>query len=187
MPNVPATTPRGKNLVQVEFFHVQGETLEDVFSQCAEKVADGLELVLQGLSASNGIKTVVRFFDDGPMTEFVQLSSTTEKRKEELIALYQQTRGLRRVLTRIQLRTVILSRNMQTKRRVGIAAYWLQQAIEKRSPIAIEIEEHRFREARPDELHELYESAKAAKNAWIFVFEPNQLLSDKNKYITYIM
>lgn len=81
------------NMVQAEFFHVGGEnagSLDALFEECGERVADGLELVLQGREARSGIKTVVRFFDVGSaLTALALQAEALKKRDREVKERYQ--------------------------------------------------------------------------------------------------
>jgi len=182
----------GSNIIQAEFFHVGGDdvTLKEVLRECAERAADGHELsAVLGRETQFGIKTVVRFFDeDGSITEIVQQIEQTKQRRKDLFETFSrapspwQTRRLNSQLQKLageidelkkEVRQLVMHKVNYVARTPGNAA--------------LELADHSFRLIRDDERHELCEAVCGAVDFWIFVFEPNELLADKNELITSVM
>ncbi len=80
-----------QNVLQFEFFHVGGpeiNTVEEVFTQCAERTADSLEMVLSGHETRTGITTVIRIYDtEGKVTIWAKKIEELKNRNEYLYEL----------------------------------------------------------------------------------------------------
>ncbi|MGH2506305.1 MAG: hypothetical protein ACREGH_01530 [Minisyncoccia bacterium] len=172
------------NIVQAEFFHVgRGSTpsLEALLDECRERVKENLELVLQGVESRSGIKTVVRFFDEsGKLTKLALKSEQLNKKDRQVLHDFINAKGLWRWwLNRQNRRLAGQSLVLKEKARL-LGVEELRLAIRKSREVAVERPDHSFRLARKDESHELIESAQNSKGVWLFVFRPNNLLSDTN-------
>ena len=180
-----------QNIVQAEFFHVGGDdtgSLDELFKQMGERVADTLPLALSGIPTTSGIKTVVRYYDDsGAVTAYTSRMLRLTKRKEELRQAVWHAKGLRKVWYSFLLRHVRGSYLLNCTSAQQLAAEWLQKTIEHGGRVAVEVLDHCFRDAKKNELHELLEAARRSKGAWLFVFEPNDLLADSNKSVAHVM
>ena len=179
-----------KNLVQAEFFHVGGRdaTPESFLYELSERVADGLELAMQGLEPSFGIKTVLRFEDiTGELTALVLRAKILTKVHAKIWKEFETAGRLRRWYLgrrnrRLTAKIDILKEGCKLR-----ALLHLYKARESGHAIAVERYDHTFRFARKEELHELLDAAASSSSVWLFVFEPNDLLADKNKIVASAM
>ncbi len=140
------------NTVQAEFFHVGGEdthSLDALFEECGERVADGLELVLQGGEARFGIKTVVRFFDvEGALSALALQAEALKKRDRKVMESFSRATGLRRWWLDKRGRR-LARRSLALKDRVRIlAAQRLREAVEASQGVAVERSDYSFRPMR---------------------------------------
>lgn len=179
------------NIVQVEFFHVGGDTapsIEALLEECYERTSEGLELILSGHEERSQIKTVVRFFDDtGEFTTIALRAKTLMKRDGELFDEIINSNGLRYWWLSIQFRRLARQQNELRERVKALAVIRLRKAIKNSRDVAVQRFDHRFRLIRGNEKHELIESAAKSKSVWLFVFQPNDLLADTNVSVAYAM
>ncbi len=174
------------NIVQAEFFHVGGKntSLGGLFKECGERVAEDLPLILQGVEPRSQIKTVVRFFDrDGSITAFARRFEQTEQRFDALLS----ASGWRRRWLNFRSRRWAGNILALKEQAANLAAQELEASIQASDQVAVECLDNSFRPARKDELHELCEAARRATGVWLFVFEPNDLLADKNESVARVM
>ena len=179
------------NIAQVEFFHVGGKdtpSLDVLFDECGERIADGLELVLQGCEAKSGIKTVVRFFDEsGSLTKIALKAARLSRQDRALMNNFANAGGLRRWWLDIQSRR-LAGQSIALKEKLRmLAAEQLREAISASRDVAVECFDHSFRPMRREEAHELIVATEKAKSAWLFVFKPNDLLANKNTAVAHAM
>jgi len=187
-----AMTTGRPNIVQAEFFHVGGSdmTLEEVLRECAKRAADGHELAaVLGRETQFGIKTVVRFFDvGGSITAFAQqFGQMNQQYINKQAALLEATswwklRWLDLYSHSLAGRILVLK-----ERGVRLAVQKLNDAVRSQSKVALELSDHSYRFLRDNEVYELGEAAYNASGVWLFVFEPNNLLAEKNKLVAYVM
>lgn len=179
------------NIVQAEFFHVGGTetpTFEALLEECRERVKEGLELVLRGHEGRPHIKTVVRFFDEtGELTRLALKADQLKRRDKKILDGLVSSTGLRRWFLNLKSRRLAgQTLALQETARL-LAAHRLRDAIKASRTVAVEKFDHSFRLVRKDELHELAESATNSRNVWLFVFRPNNLLSDTNTPVASVM
>jgi hypothetical protein len=174
-------TPR--NIAQAEFFHVgkdaSRESLEDVMDEMAERLAEGAPL-----------KTVVRFYDeDNSLTRFTQDASALNVKKEEAYKISWDAfkNPLTKLVLSARYRRVARKVRESRSESLELARAKLTTAVKARRPVAIECDDHSFRLADNNELHELINSAQFATGVWLFMFEPNNLLADKNEIVASFM
>ncbi len=179
------------NIVQAEFFHVGGKnvrSLQKLLEECDERIAEGHELALEGIETNSRIKTVVRFFDsDGSMTAFAREFEEANRRKEAAFAGFMEAGNWKREWMNLRSRRLagkILALKGQAAKR---AAQALKAGARLPNQIAVERQDHSFRLARKDELHELCEAAQRATSVWLFIFEPNNLLAERNEPVANVM
>ena len=164
------------HIIQAEFFHVGGPKIEgfgDLFEEINGRMLYGAP-----------IKTCVRFFDDtGFVTCVVTELAQLEKQNEELVTAFFEATGWRRKI--LSFRSGMLLRKVMAMeaQRKEIASKYLAVAAKASRPIAVEIHDHSYRPARRDEIVDLCQATLMTKNAWLFVYEPNDLLADKNKIV----
>lgn len=181
------------NIVQVEFFHVGGsatESLEDLFEEMGERVRENLPLALTGAEANPGIKTTLRFYEDGDrLTMAASEIERLKRHHDAILNQYQDSSvgkwrkwNLKNQLQKVNARWSALREDTGEAARSSCIS-----AILSRRPVAIERADRSFRLARPEELHELQEMALQAKGVWFFIFEPNDLLASVNKRVTSLM
>lgn len=179
------------NIIQAEFFHVGGEdinSLEDLSAELSERIADGLELVLQGGESYSSIKTVVRFFDrNGSVTRLTQKFERMNQRKEAVFKASMSANGLKQVWLNFQSRYYVNKAYSLRKQAEHLAVQEFITAIRKLNEIAVECVDHSFRHARSNEIHDLCERAQMATGIWLFIFKPNDLLADKNELVARVM
>lgn len=179
------------NLAQVEFFHVgrkSNPSLDEYAGATQNLIEEMLSSLKTGASISSHLKTVVRFFDSSNVLSQIALESKKlQDADTELSGQYafaslpgrvlisseiQQIAGAKIALARVCMRTAITE---------------LRNSVKTSREIAVEKPDHTFRLAQKDELLELVESAKGSHAVWLFVFEPNDILSDTNKSVASAM
>ena len=175
------------NILQYEFFHVGGQSLEAVLADCAERSAEHLLLALAGDDTGSGIKTVIRLYDvDGFVTELAQFVQGLEQEREAyylappkgLIAGWYTAWRLRKIRQQIEGSRIIISDYVVMRITQSFKGDW---------NIARETRRHKFRLARRTEYPEILEAAKRAKQYWLFIFMPNDLIAEKNEGVVYLM
>lgn len=176
-------------IVQVEFFHTgKGEnvTLESVERECDRRIADGLELTLRGIETRNGIKTVLRYFDEsGRVTrhavQYQALRKSIQRRQMGYAPFWW------RPIRDLRLSISYRQRDTLRKELRDFAIADIRKAARDTQGIAVERPDHSFRPASPSELHELIEGIKKSGDPWFFVFAPNHLLADSNRMLASVM
>ena len=169
---------RQPNLVQAEFFHVGNE---QKLTACREEF---LRRKLEGSS----FKTVIRFYDEGgAVTRFVQRESALQRQHLKVLKAFVRADELERI--KLDPRRKWLENKTTTlpKEREMLAAQQLQLAIKRSERVAVECLDHSFRIAHRNELHELLEAVNKAVNVFLFVFEPNELLSNNNTSLAAVL
>jgi len=167
------------NIAQIEFFHtaIGAVSLDMFLGDMYERIVDGSRL-----------KTAVRLLDEG---NFITELALTIYQKQDcyssLLEALFHSRGLRSRFLNFKFKR--LAKKIQTlkEQALVVGVQQLDAAIHTSRQIAVELPDHRFRLAKPDEMHELLEAARRATGAWFFVFEPNDLLADKNTPVTHAM
>lgn len=160
------------NLVQMEFFltNTRTDSLEELGREIRERRKAGAALKLS-----------VRIYDESDsLTEiacaFANLNAQFYAYKLGTLALSPWRRRY-------------VARKMSGLREQGLfeAQRGLARAARKLKPIAIEDTYHGpLRSVERREMHELVETANKASAVWLFVFEPNEILSDKNRGIAHM-
>lgn len=170
------------NIIQAEFFLVSvckpGQTLEGLMRQCAERQAEGMP-----------IKAVVRFYDrDDRVTAQVQRYAELSSKHEELVSTFSKTKHkLWRWVLDVTVGDIACMRAKAKDMCLQRARKCLREAVRGAEPVAVETRSHHFRDLRDNEKHELLESVERSSSAWLFVFEPNDLLADSNKLVASAM
>lgn len=180
-----------RNIAQVEFFHVGGRhttSLDALFDESGERIADGLEFVLQEGEAKSGIKTVVRFYDEsGALTRIARKAAELSSKNRALLNDFVKAGSLRRWWLDLQ-SCRLAGQSIALKEQVKLlAAEQLRKAVIASRDVAVERSDHAFRPMRREEAHELIVAAEKAKGVWLFVFKPNDLLADKNTAVAHVM
>lgn len=165
------------NIIQAEFFLVDttnAQSIEDLIKDCKTRLIEGLELTLHGIERGPGIKTVIRFYDQGNLLTALALQAkVAADEHDEIIEQFASAGWLRRKLVIRQagsLKKLKAKLSDDCRLRTYIQ---LHNEIKALNNVAIEKSDHHFRLARPDELHELYESVRNSNSMWLFIFEPN--------------
>lgn len=178
------------NIIQAEFFHIGGKnaSLEMLLNEYKEQAADDIELSLHGTKTYPLIKTVVRFFDkSGSIIALARKLERVEQQNKEVLEAFISAGYLRRKWLNIKFQ-YLTNRILALKKQVtSLAAQELLITIQMSGNIAVERADHSFDFVRRSEMYELYKTACMAINAWLFVFEPSSLCSDKNKLIARVM
>lgn len=178
--------PMSPNIVQAEFFHVggkEGQSLEDMMSEAGERIHVAVSAILEGVPPSMAgarIKTTVRFFDeDGSLTRYVGASEKLESRYNELLMGFpEDASGLRGMWHRLRFISLAGRKMRHEKMRHTVTFRALEAAVRGRQPVALEDWEHCFRPLERNEEHELLEAVRSSRNLMLFLFRPNNLLSD---------
>jgi hypothetical protein len=167
------------NIAQIEFFHVKLDsgTTQEFLSDISERIAEGSK-----------IKTVVRILDEGGfITELVLALRRTQDRREKLLEMMLDCGTWWRPWLNFRFQKLGKKEEKLKKQALLVSVRQLDAAVHTSSQIAIELPDHRFRLAKPNEMHELLETARKATGVWLFVFKPNDLLADENTYVVYAM
>lgn len=170
-----------KPLIQAEFFHVGGpntKSLEELLEECRKRTAD--VLLPQDDIGHSRIKTVIRFFDESEeLTKLVLRAAELQKRRIDLIGT-TGTNLLRCWLLSKEYRRLLAQWSSMVEQIQKRAVQCADNALTSSRAVAIERLNHSFRLIRPDEAHEVSEKIRNSKDVWLFVFEPNELLSEAN-------
>ena len=165
------------NLVQAEFFLANGK-------------ADALGVVVRDVSKRRAegwkVRLSVRFLDErNRITPLVREYAKAYLDREKHLTSFGG-----RWMNKVFKEDILFCASTMHRLREGA----LQIACEELAGAAktgyVAIEDATFtplRIAKPGELHELLESARQACGVWLFVFEPNDLLSEKNKGIAHMI
>ena len=164
------------NIAQIEFFHVKyGVPFGDFLNDISQRIEEGSK-----------IKTVVRILDEGGfITEPVLALRQTKDRREKLLKMMLDCGSWWRPLLNFRFQRLGEKEEKLKKRALLVSVRQLDAAIHTSSQVAIELPDHHFRLAKPNEVHELLEAAKRATGVWFFVFEHNNLLSDTNTEVAH--
>lgn len=163
------------NIVQVEFFHVgkKCKSLEELAADCQERVDIG-----------SPIKTVVRFNDEcGNFTAMALKGKKLESRTRQLLKDFNLARRMRRWFLASQMQRLMRKQIALHEEAQVLVQKELRRIVRSSRSLAIERSNRSFRPLHSGEAHELMESIVAATGMWLFVFEPNSLLSDENRLI----
>lgn len=181
---------RNDNVLQYEFLHVGGEgvkTLRQLQDQCVERMQESLPLALAGDDTGPGIKTVVRIYDTGGCVTSLSHEFNALKAEYHESAFTSHTNPISRWNAR---RTQTRLRNRMQECQENITQCYLENLdtlFRGDWLIARGLWDKSFRLANRDEFVELQHAAVLAKDTWLFVFEPNDLLADTNEIITSVM
>lgn len=179
------------NLAQVEFFHVGRKcnpSAEEYAAATESLIEEMLASVNTGARVSSRLKTVVRFYDYTNVLTSLALES---KRLRDIDTIFSGEYKVASIPGQ-----VLISRCIQDNAKVRLmlaratlrnAVIELRNSIKVLREIAIEKSDHTFRSAQKDELHEIVEAATGSHAVWLFVFEPNDLLSLTNKSVASAM
>ncbi|MSR70822.1 hypothetical protein EXS62_02165 [Candidatus Kaiserbacteria bacterium] len=160
------------NIVQAEFFHVdvRAASLNSMLSEVSERKADG-----------SPIKTTVRFYDThGFVTDFVSRAGVLRRQRIETAAAFAQAGFVRRWFLDRKSRR-LAGKILEAKRYAkDLAAERVDKVINTGGKIAVECPDRSFRWARGEELYELCLATGKATGVLLFLFQPNDLLADKD-------
>lgn len=176
------------NIVQAEFFHVDGETLDDIFRECARRIEDALPLWSRGINVSPGIKTTVRFFDvTGRITAWALRADQLEARFALLAQKAEHATGIWQWFLFRRSGSAFKKSLALRKKVKKLVAIQCCKALQSREPVVIETGSLALRPVRGDEVYELVLAIQKTKNAWIFIFKPNDLAASTNEPVTDVM
>ena len=167
-----------ERVVQLEFFHVGGNTrgdLEALDAELAERIATG-----------SPIKTVVRLYDEGQcIVRFIKKWQVRHRYLRRMDKQYEEALGLRRICIGVRYSRFLreYSDEEERKERLLFAQTFFADQIDEWEDMAIEIAEHFFRPVKDDEVYDLRVAASKAKGVWIYVFAPNDLCAETNKNV----
>lgn len=164
-------------ILQYEFFNVGGhnQTMGEFFQECADRVNDTFELVMNGYEVGSAIKTVVRVPDKGcRITKLVHEMNYLRKREERLLFTWHPS-YIRRWASTV-MRDLLRLRLKRLCKAVAAHAYGSLSCGDNAN-IAIERINYTFRHAKDNELHELRQACMNAKSYWVFVYQTSDLLA----------
>ena len=183
------------NLAQIEFFHSKFDgSFEDMQADLGERFLDGWRMSLGGVRDFNpGIKTTVRLYDYSfKLTDIAFEAERFDGKHELLLERIQAPlylSGWRAKLINWQSKRI--ARNQIRIRKDGLAASQkaVRTAIEKSRKVVVERYDRRrsFTLLQPDETHELIEKVAHATSVWLFIFRPNDLMSQDNEIVVKLM
>lgn len=181
-----------ENVLQYEFFHLEGETLEEILENHWKRTGDSLDLVLAGSDIGSRSKTVIRIYDtQGKVTAWVQeykslrhdLTEPHNVSAQVPIWRWRERRQAKQLHTRQKAgwsRKEVLHELIST-----YCTQYIESLLRGNgNGIARERLDSTFRHVQRNELLELAQATKVATRLWVFVFEPNDLLADTNELIT---
>jgi hypothetical protein len=174
------------NIVQAEFFHVRGDSLEELIQDCNQRIAENLPLKLQGNEVTSGIKTVVRFFDQkNRCTSIVRKATKFQRRKHRLTASLLAGKYSWFAHNRYnRLQEKLMSLKARAR---DVVQRELSKTVRSYGAVAIERWDHSFRLLRSPEAHEVIERIQQARGVWLFVFKPNDLCADVNQSVGHLI
>lgn len=178
-----------RNILQYEFLNVCGDeaTLESVLAESAARVEEYLPMA-QYDDRGPQIKTVVRIYDDSSntVTRLVQHIEAFQAKKNAL--LFSVENGIYSTWCKSVKINALQGKIDKAKQKVlEYYSRYLTEAFTQYRALAIEILDHSFRAVERDEHVELFQALRMQKDLWMFVFNPNDLLADKNEMITHFM
>jgi hypothetical protein len=166
------------NLVQVEFFNVDVSdygSIEELRAELGEYIACGAD-----------IKTKVRFFDDdGTLTRIAERAEVLRAAIDHYYEEKERTGRIRR-FSYWKYKWNFAARRTILKDIPILGAEALRRAVEQKRAVAIERNNYSFTPMAGNEALELVRYTRQAKQAWLFVFKPNDLLSEKNELIAHV-
>lgn len=166
------------NLVQVEFFHVvkRRVSLKSLYGEIKERLVDG-----------GKIKTVVRFYDEGgELTRLARKTGVVDRKNDETVTLFPDATGLLLWILDIRSRWFARKSLELSKKRRRLAIKGLHRAAPS-GQVMVEQEDRSFRFVHKNEIQELLEASLSSSDAWIFVFEHNDLGADENAPVAHAM
>lgn len=179
------------NIVQAEFFHVVVQStlsLREVLEEAAERVADNLLLAQAGIETTTGIKTVVRFHDEGHL--LTDVVKKVERLNEACLAGLNQlslSSGWRRYYLDWRLWTLSRQKWALEKKARRIAVRICLVALNSGTSFVVERMDRSFTAVAPEERHDIRERVQGGKHLWLFIFTPSNLLSDANEGVASMM
>lgn len=169
-----------ENIIQAEFFHVGGEniaTLAELLAECQGRAIDGAQ-----------IKTTVRFFDkESFLTDLALKLAQAKMKRDELVTLLITAGKFKQIILAYRYHRLHRKIGRMRERNKFLVIKRLCAIAETSQEIGIECPDRSFRLIRRNETHELLERVWKATSVWIFVFEPNDLLVEKNFSVTSVM
>lgn len=168
------------NIAQLEFLLYTPDDLQTIISETISRAKDGQRN-----------KIVVRIFDtDDVLTAHVQKMQVLRIRSDAfytwLPADFCEWPFWRRWPVSWNRKRLAAKQRNLDKSLVELGIEALRQTIKYEGPIGIEDDPRApFRLVRHAELYELLEACSRAQGIWVFIFEPNELLADKNTVIVY--
>ena len=181
---------KSHNVLQYEFFHVGGKdakSLDEVMAECFERTADNLPMAMAGDDTGPGIKTVGRIYDmDGRVTHWANQVKDLEAQREVHFNA-PRSNPITNWYARWQIGRLNRRMDKVKKLMVDYFTTYIGLSFNGEWNVARETWNHAFRPARREEYIELRQAAIMAKNLWLFIFEPNDLLADRNQGIVHIM
>jgi len=181
-------------VVQAEFFRAMfigfgTPSLEDFMSECQERIAEDGEFLSRGPTrASRPLKTVVRFYDStGTLLKLIQRTTKTEYWYQSLWFRCFSGTGFSARLLFLLVRLLGMQKERLRRRVRSLAVERVRMLVSNRndlSGVVVEDSHHQLRPLRPDEAVELLETIEGSLGGMrIFVFKPNNLLSDENEIL----
>lgn len=173
-----------RNIVQAEFFHC----LRD--PESAEALKDLLRELVDRKSTGSSIKTSLRFYDgeEALVTKSVLSLERRREKRESLSNRLLDGSGVWPLITNFQHHYACRKMRRMEQRHLSLIRSTAASRVQS-SPheVAIECNDHSFRQLERDEVHELLESLQKVHGVWTFVFRPNELLADENILIASFM
>lgn len=162
------------NIAQVEFMLFKGDCPESIWREVRARARDGRR-----------IKQVVRFPDmAGRLTHYTTTFELMRKREKYLLRNFLKFSAIGRWWANLESRWLARLLLRLDGWLPKVAAEELVRAIQSKQSIAIEdAPGDPFRLVQANELHEIIETAKAAKGAWSFIFRPMPILADSGSIL----
>lgn len=166
------------NIVQLEFFLYRAQDIAGIYAEALARAKDGAR-----------IKQVVRIIDIDDEITAQAMEAVAQKDAFEAYLLYEckelRTAWFWRRLRMSRHRRKLGQKCAQARARlIETSLDKLKHAANNGEGVAVEEDTCApLRFARDNELYELVEAAHRAHGVWVFIFEPNDILTGSNKLI----
>ena len=169
-----------ENIAQLEFFLYKADNIESIWREVEERAIDGAR-----------IKLVVRIFDiSGLITAQTVYTKACDQEFDEFVKReYYETPTASRLrcwwMARRRRKLGQKERDAK-KHLLELALGALEDTLRGKGDVGLELYPGApFRLVRDNERHELLQTSRRALGVWVFVFKPNELLSDSNTMIAW--
>ena len=178
-------------ILQYEFFLANvssPHSFDDILTETQERLDDNIQLILAGQKPGFGIKCVVRAYDhENMVTEWAQTHKRLTDERDAILDTFHERNFIKKWLLTKRLDEIKVNLYDLNEFIRLYALDYIDRAFKGSVNMALENSDWSFSPIPRDNLHELKEAITKARHHWLFVFEPNELLADKNEIIVSLM